>query len=125
MALGDFFRINMPYGMQKNENGEWFVYNREYKPLGWNTYEDVNPKGYPVFTKYKGLTEAKLIKLACPMEDTFRRDESSVINQIWFYSDGTNPKNNPKYWESYFEKIKLLSSLEAVKGNLKTLKSLH
>lgn len=33
MALDDFFRINMPYGMQRNGDGEWFVFNREYKPF--------------------------------------------------------------------------------------------
>jgi hypothetical protein len=34
--LTDFFRINLPYGMQKNEKGEWMFFNREYVPLGWN-----------------------------------------------------------------------------------------
>ncbi len=35
MALSDFFRINLPYGMMRNESGEWFVFNREYAPLGF------------------------------------------------------------------------------------------
>jgi hypothetical protein len=29
MSLTDFFRINLPYGMNKNENGEWICFNRE------------------------------------------------------------------------------------------------
>jgi len=49
MALGDFFRINMPYGMRRNDKGEWFVFNREYKPLGWNTKEFINEEDYPDF----------------------------------------------------------------------------
>lgn len=113
MALGDFFRINMPYGMKRNDKNEWFVFNREYKPLGWNTYQHINQEEYPVFTKYKGLTEAKLLKLACPKEDTVRRDENGKIHTIWFYSDGTNPKDNPIYWNDYFEKIKILSKLKS------------
>lgn len=114
MALTDFFRINMPYGIQKNDNDEWFVFNREYKPLGWNTNRHVDYKEYPVFTKYKGLTETKLLKLACPGEDYIRRNEKGEIYMIWLYSDVTNPKDNPKYWADYFEKIKVLSKLKPI-----------
>lgn len=113
MALGDFFRINMPYGMEKNDKNEWFVFNREYKPLGFNTNERVEYEKYPVFVRYKALTEAKLQKLACPKEDTIRRNEKGEIRMIWFYSDGTNPKDSPKYWNDYFERIKILSSLKS------------
>lgn len=30
----DFFRINMPYGMVRNDKGEWCFFNREYTYLG-------------------------------------------------------------------------------------------
>lgn len=117
MALGDFFRINMPYGMERNDKDEWFVYNREYKPLGWNTSRYVDTKEYPVFTKYKGLTEAILLKLACPKEDTIKKDRNNEICQIWFYSDATNPKDNPEYWNDYFNRIKVLSMLESIENS--------
>jgi hypothetical protein len=32
MALSDFFRINMPYGLKRNPSDEWFAFNREYMP---------------------------------------------------------------------------------------------
>jgi len=38
--LGNFFRINMPYGIIRNENGEWMAFNREYMPLGFNDIRD-------------------------------------------------------------------------------------
>ena len=113
MALGDFVRISFPYGMQKNDKNEWFVFNREYKPLGFNTDEKVKYEDYPIFVKYKGLTDAKLQKLACPNENTIRRNDKGEIFMIWFYSDGTNPKDNPKYWDAYFKRIKILSSLRS------------
>jgi hypothetical protein len=37
MPLTDFFRINLPYGLKRNDNDEWFCFNREYVPLGWNS----------------------------------------------------------------------------------------
>ena len=111
MALTDFFRINLPYGIQKNESDEWSAFNREYVPLGWNTTDTVKFSDYPVFTKYKALTEAKLLKLSWS-EGSIIKDEKGKITKIFFYNDGTNPASNPKYWEEYFDKIKLLAKLE-------------
>ncbi|MFN8304035.1 MAG: hypothetical protein U0U46_16225 [Saprospiraceae bacterium] len=113
MALGDFFRINMPYGMRKNDKNEWFVFNREYKPLGWNTYEYTEEENYPVHVRYKGLTEAKILKLTWSDKDGIRRNEKGEIDIFWLISDATNPKDSPKYWGDYFEKIKILSDLKA------------
>lgn len=118
--LNDFFRINMPYGVAKNENNEWVAFNREYLPLGFN---DTNLKkrpgedyqGYPIYTKYKGLTEKLLIKLAWG-EKGIIRNEKGEIKTIFFYNDGTNPQNQSKdkvyLWEAYFEKIKTISKLK-------------
>lgn len=36
MPLSDFFRINLPYGIKRNSKNEWFAFNREYVPIGWN-----------------------------------------------------------------------------------------
>lgn len=40
MALTDFFRINLPYGIVRDSKGRWSAFNREYLPLGWNERED-------------------------------------------------------------------------------------
>jgi hypothetical protein len=34
MALTDFFRINLPYGLKKKLDNKWFIFNREDMPLG-------------------------------------------------------------------------------------------
>lgn len=115
MALTDFFRINMPYGMRKNSKGEWFLFNREYVPLGWNKtneksiYDDTAFGDYPVFTKYKLLTDALLEKVAWDKQDGVKRDKEGRIELVFLYNDRTNPQSEPGYWDVYFEKIRLLS----------------
>jgi hypothetical protein len=51
MSLTDFFRKNLPYGIARNENGEWMAFNREYLPLGFNTTHGNNfdpPRSIPI-----------------------------------------------------------------------------
>lgn len=63
MALSNFFRINLPYGIKKNSNDELMAFNREYMTVGWNSVEykkNINNDDYsdnPIYTKYKSLTE--------------------------------------------------------------------
>ena len=121
MSLNDFFRINMPYGMKKNPDGKWFLFNREYVPLGWNTKEnnesilsDEPYAKFPIHTHYKGLTEKTILKIAID-NSSIRRDDNGNIDLFFLYDDSTNPKDNPSHWKYYFEKIKVLSKYEAEK----------
>jgi hypothetical protein len=112
MALKDFFRINLPYGLKRNDKDEWFAFNREYKPLGWNTTDFINEFEYPVYTLYKGLTDKLIIKMF--PDSHYHRNDNGIIDRIFFYDDSTNPQSNPKYWKDYFEIIKELSKLKSV-----------
>lgn len=118
MALTDFFRINLPYGIKRNDKDEWFAFNREYVPLGWNNttnhesiYKENAYGQMPVYTKYKGLTEKKILQI---IKDptAIHREEDGSISRVFFYNDGTNPQNNPKHWNDYFEIIKKFSDFE-------------
>lgn len=118
MGLSNFLSINMPYGISRNEKGEWFAFNREYLPIGWNSIwynrksirdENVYSE-IPIYTKYRGLTEPKLLKLANGEKIEF--DEKGRINRIFFYNGRTNPFSNPKNWNEYFEKLKILGTLK-------------
>lgn len=126
--LGDFFRINMPYGMMKNDNDEWAFFNREYVPIGYNDrdskYNLSNQHDIPVWTKYKALTEKKLLSFSHGgkgggIGEGVERDSNGKICKVWFYHDGTNPANYTKQkntettivWNRYFEVIKELSKL--------------
>lgn len=121
MSLIDFFRINLPYGMQKNSQDEWFVFNREYVPIGWtstddqqsilgneNVYDQVN-----IRTKYKGLTE-KFIVDTIKDPDKIQRTKSGEIVRFFFYNDGDFPQSKPNHWEAYSSIIKEFSKLKSL-----------
>ncbi len=112
MALTDFFRINLPYGIQKNKEGYWSAFNREYKPLGYNESSSVvDFDQLPVHTKYKGLTSLQITKLIKNREH-IHLDESGDVWRFFLYEDKTNPQSSPAYWDEYFTKIKSLSKFE-------------
>lgn len=110
--LNNFFKINLPYGIQKNENDEWSCFNREYKPLGTkDSSTQVDPESF-IYTKYKGLTERTLKKLAFH-ETSIHRTEGKIV-KVFFYNDRSNPSNfNQKaLYKDYFDKIEILSKLQ-------------
>jgi hypothetical protein len=113
MALNDFFRINMPYGIKANENKAWTAFNREYLPLGFNYVVDLQSPNF-IYTKYKGITEKVLSQIAWHAENGIKRDVFGDINMVFFYNDGTNPQSHPQYWNEYFEKIKKLSTFKVI-----------
>lgn len=116
----DFFRINLPYGIARNDKNEWMAFNREYMPLGYNDTSFKGAPGYdfqdkPIYTAYKNLTEKLLLELA-NKPTSIDRDENNKIKRVYFYDDGTNPvnsmKDKPELWQRYFEKLKKLSQLQ-------------
>ena len=118
MALTDFFRINLPYGMKKNSKNEWYVFNREYVPLGWNStdkhksiFDENAYPDFPLYTKYKGLTENAILKIIKDA-DRIQRNDAGEIDRVFFYYDKTNPQSNPAYWNDYFEIIKAFSKFD-------------
>jgi len=62
--LSDFFRINLPYGIERNDKGEWKAFNREYMPIGYNNDRKGMVEDDRLYTKYKGVTERLQIELA-------------------------------------------------------------
>jgi hypothetical protein len=121
--LSDFFRINLPYGIAKNKNGEWMAFNREYMPIGFSNELSKGTPGesyldLPVYAKYKKVSEKLLHELAIS-DDSIRRSEDGKIIKVFLYNDATNPQNQskdrPKLWEAYFDKLKKLSKLNVDK----------
>lgn len=117
--LDHFFTINLPYGLRKNDKGEWMVFNREYMPLGF--YE--NPAGFdhlrdtdlPVYSAYKGLSEKLLLEIGGG-EDGVNRDENGDIWRVWLYNDRTNPtaaypREQKALYSEYFKKLERLARL--------------
>ncbi len=113
--LGDFFRINLPYGLKRIDTGAWYAFNREYMPLGFNNQDyksTFQTLDLPIYTHYKRLTETLLKSIAWNDSDGIRRDQEGAINMVFLYNDSNNPTSQPKYWNDYFDKLKILSSLK-------------
>ena len=100
MALNNFFKINMPYGIKRNENGHWAAFNREYRPLGENDFMKHVPDSDFIYTDYGKLSERFLMDLADD-PTSFQMDENNVIVRVFFYDDATNPANHVKAENSY------------------------
>ena len=111
MSLTNFLMINLPYGMQRQGNNSWFVFNREYKPLGYNTGEHVTYETIPIATEYKQLGPKTLLKLRGPGTD-IDYGADGEIERIWFYDDGTVPTSHNRYWQSYMDRLQLLARLK-------------
>lgn len=126
--LCDFFRINLPYGLFRNDRGEWMAFNREYQPLGYSKREygydnechEEKSKSFeilPIYAKYRGMTDRFLLELVGD-EKFVKRDEKGKICQVFFYNDETNPmkcKNSSLHWESYWRKMEKISKLMVIK----------
>lgn len=112
----NFFKYNLPYGIEKNSDNEWIAFNRDYLPLGYHEKITNNEIAkLPVFASYKGLTEKKLIELAWnPIEGVIRNNNNEIEKIFLYRDDNTNPAiiNNDKTWNQYFERLKKLSILE-------------
>jgi len=124
--LNDFFRINLPYGLARNNNNEWCPFNREYMPLGfkyiYTRYRvPCSNSGFkapvcfeelPVFTKYKNISDKILLQIS----DTVEYDNEGKICRIFLYKDSTNPMNSShdkkKLFASYWNKLEVLSNLK-------------
>jgi hypothetical protein len=117
--LSDLFRINLPYGMLRNEAGEWMAFNREYKPVGFHTRERIEYGDYPVFSPYLRLTDSLIMELTEHDEHAVTRDDKGNIRQFWLYNDSTNPMNQPskenKFWDRYWHKLEKLAKLSVRK----------
>ena len=110
MALDNIFKINFPYGMMKNEDGNWTFVNRGYHPLSKTTSDAKDNLHEFTYTKYKGITEKLLIEIG----DRFERGNDDKINKVWFYNTTTNPSLSDKKedWENYFNTLKKLGRLK-------------
>lgn len=115
MDFYNFFSINLPYGMEKTDQG-WIVFNREYQPLGFNKkvvgiiswYYKEFPD-LPISTHYE-ISNKLLQKL--PIDLQIVRNEKGEIIKFWFYNDGNNPccqLATAEDWNRYITILKSIS----------------
>lgn len=118
MSLDNFFSINMPYGIKRNNKNEWFSFNREYMPLGWNSksnqqsiYDEAAFSQFPIHTKYINISDRDLKQIGGE-PDSIHYDSEGKPNMVFLYGDNSNPVYVANCWDKYFEKIKILSLFE-------------
>lgn len=110
----EHFRINRPYGLELNSNGEWMIFNREYMPLSWGQFVTAcpslyktSPNSFQIFKRFPNLTDDTIKKIAgignCQL------DKQGKIWRVFLYDDATNPSTFPKFLDVYDKKIKSLS----------------
>jgi len=102
--LGTFISVCLPYCLQRQPDGRYAVLNREYKPLGCNTYERIKYGDYPVCIELKGLGPATIRKLSC--------HGSEDPERIYLYYDGCNPCARAEYMEAYLERLRIMAKLK-------------
>lgn len=98
-------RTMFPYGMERNADGTWTLFNRNYKPVGvvtpeWAEWDDPRHK-----VKLSGVSEATLRKLSVhsPMDG----------NRIYFYEDESDPDRSKANMDAYLEKLRLLMKFKS------------
>lgn len=113
--LNDSFRINYPYGIVRNDKGEWMAFNRDYMPLGYRGGEfgiGVNYINAPVEYNFENIPENILRQIAG--NGNVEIDEKGKLRKVFLYNDGTNPANTDKIDEKerlyriYDQKYELL-----------------
>ncbi|WP_071145743.1 hypothetical protein [Bacteroides ihuae] len=116
--MSDFLRTNLPYGIKKNDENKWMIFNRDYLPLGMTRKEEDSFRGNEkkFYFAYKGVTEKLLDKLG--EGENIKRDENGKITEVWLYNDGTVPTTMngvvADRWEIYQGKLKLLCLIQAI-----------
>lgn len=103
MPLYDFRSVHLPYCLHRLENGSYVVLNREYKPLGFRTYEHIDYESYPIAVKFKRLTASTIVKLSWKADPDPRC--------IFLYYDGNIPTDNAKDMQAYLQRLAILAKL--------------
>src|SRR5687767_9310467 len=101
MPLSDFRCVHLPYCLQRMEDGRYVVLNREYKPLGFQTYDFINYRDFPMAVRFKRLTPRVAAKLSSR--------GSANLDRIFLYHDGCIPTDSPAKMRLYLNRIAILA----------------
>ena len=106
MPLGDFLSVYLPYCLKKQDDGNFLVLNRRYKPLGFNSLERFNYEDYPIASKIKGLTARSIQKLAY----------NGIMTEgaIYLY-DGSLKNISKALMKDYLERLEILAACKISK----------
>jgi len=104
MALNDFRSVFLPYCLDKQSDGRYVVLNREYKPIGFKTTENIEYEDYPICVELKGITSTTAAKLS------YKGDPNT--DRIYLYNDGCVPTKSAEHMKSYLKRLEILAKLK-------------
>lgn len=104
MALNDFRAVFFPYCLDKQPDGQYVVLNREYKPIGFKTKENVKYEDYPIFVELKGVGSATAAKLS------YKGDPNT--DRIYLYNDSCVPTESAEHMKNYLKRLEILAKLK-------------
>jgi hypothetical protein len=102
MSLNHFSEIFMPYLISCGEDGEWYVLNREYMPLGIVRRQEGSHAGNDVGFEMK--IPQKFLDMLKTVEHRPRA--------YWFYDDLTNPALSKKNRDRYLKLVGIFLNLK-------------
>ena len=104
MGYFDVRSTALPYCVKKLKNGTYIVLNREYKPLGWTTRENVN---------YDDLTHLhQRIKITPAKAKLISHAASEDATDIMLYDDGCYPTKDAASAAAYFKRLAVLMAIK-------------
>lgn len=106
MPLNDFRSVFMPYCLKKQTDGRYAVLNREYKPVGFYTREEIIYESFPVLVKFKRLTTTQAKKIS------FNGDPNT--SKIFLYNDSCVPTHSASHMKAYLGRLENLARLRIV-----------
>jgi uncharacterized protein (UPF0248 family) len=109
MPITEFRKIYLPYCLKKQDDGSFIVLNRNHKPIGFTTNEDLVYEDYPISARIKGLTEKAIKKIAyngVMTDDGF----------ITLYNDACIPTKSKANMQKYLERLELLAAYKIEVG---------
>jgi len=105
------WRIDLPYCLKKLNNGYWIFLNREYKPIGYASYDWIDYLKHPSAFKFRRDPTEKLKKICKTINEDKKNEEIS----FYFYDDSCKPYSSTKATQSYFERLKKIYNLSREK----------
>jgi len=107
MNISNFYRVYLPYCLQKQPNGGYAVLNREYKPVGFASDKYIVYGEFPVVSK---------IEITPEMAKKLSFTGSDDVSMVYLYGNGmdSDPKDSVKNRVAYFEKLALLAELDVL-----------
>jgi len=104
MSLNSVRSRFMPYCIERQEDGNYVILNREYQPLGFDRSGSSNYADYPIAVSIPGLTP----RIAEKLSYEGLRD----LSKIYLYNDSCIPTSSAKHMKDYLGRFEILMKLK-------------